>query len=146
MASTVPSPFLPVALIVDSDADSAEMYAVALSLEGFTTVEAHDAGRVLHWVLQDPPTVVVTELNLPGPIDGLGFIRRLRTHEVGRDIPVIVVSADASVHAREAATREGCDVFLAKPCLPEELASHVHALVWQKSAYAQGVDVNNGPT
>ena len=136
MASTPASLFLPVALILDSDPDSAEMYAAALSLEGFTTVEAHDAGRVLDWVLEHPPTVVVTELLLAGPVDGLGFIRRLRTEEASRDLPVIVVSADASERAREAAAREGCDLFLAKPCLPEDLTSHVHALLWQRGASA----------
>jgi DNA-binding response OmpR family regulator len=143
MAPTPASLFLPVALIVDSDADSAEMYAVALSLEGYTTVEAHDAGRVLDWVLENPPTVVVTELNLPGAMDGLRFIRQLRTHEPSRDIPVVVVSADGSVRARDAATREGCDVFLAKPCLPEDLTRHVHALVWQRGAYADGNSLNH---
>ena len=134
MASTVPTPFLPVALIVDSDADSAEMYAVALSLEGFTTVEAHDASQAVDWLVENRPTVVVTELCLSGAIDGLALIRRLRENEHSRDVPVVVVTANASMRAREAARRHGCDVFLAKPCLPEDLTRHVHALVSQRNA------------
>ena len=134
MASTVPTPFIPLALIVDSDADSAEMYAVALSLEGFTTVEAHDARQALEWLPENRPTVVVTELYLSGAIDGLALIGRLRADERYRDIPIVVVTSNANMRAREVTRRQGCDVFLAKPCMPEDLIRHVHALVSERTA------------
>src|SRR3982751_4179158 len=84
--------YLPVALIVDSDPDTTEMYAAALSLEGFTTVEAQAADQVWHWVQVAPPTIVITELKLEGALDGVGFIRQLRESEGTRGVPIVVVS------------------------------------------------------
>jgi len=121
--------YLPVALIVDSDPDTTEMYAAALSLEGFTTVEAQAADQVWHWVQVAPPTIVITDLKLDGAMDGVGFIRQLRQSEGTRRVPIVVVSASTAPQSVEAAVRAGCDAFLAKPCPPDELGCKVLALV-----------------
>jgi DNA-binding response OmpR family regulator len=129
-----PEQFLPVALIVDSDADSAEMYATALSLDGFTTVEAHDADQVWQWVLEEPPTVVITELKLREANDGIDFIRRLRQAERTRAVPIVVVTLSADRQYLEAARLAGCDLVLCKPCSPDELSSQVLSLLARPDA------------
>ena len=112
----------PRVLILDDDSDTAEMYAIALSQAGYETVEAHSPEDALPWVLEETPAVVVTDLAVPGRMDGLEFTRRLRRNERTRAILIIVVTGLPHTTYREAAQRAGCDMFLPKPCLPDELA------------------------
>jgi len=65
----------------------------------------------------DPlPDVVFTDLAMPG-CDGFTVIRRVREREP--DLPVIVVSAHASLENAVRAVKEGAFDFLAKPFKPE---------------------------
>ena len=68
-------------------------------------------------------------LLLPGHTDGIGLIERLKTDQKTRDIPVIVVTCCAWTSERTRAERGGCDVFLSKPCLPDDLAREVRRLL-----------------
>ena len=67
----------------------------------------------------------MTGLLLPGYMDGIQLVEKLKSDPETRDIPVIVVTACASVTERAGAERAGCDVFLPKPCSPEELTREV---------------------
>jgi len=51
-------------------------------------------------------------------------LTRLRRDARSHHRPIIVLTACAWVTERERAAREGCDMFLAKPCLPDELLRH----------------------
>jgi DNA-binding response OmpR family regulator len=71
--------------------------------------------------------VIVTGILLAGSMDGVELIRRLRRDEHADRRPIIVLTACAWDAERERASHAGCDLFLAKPCVPSELLRHVHA-------------------
>ena len=60
------------------------------------------------------PDLIVLDLHLPD-IPGEQVLQRLREEAATRDIPVIVVSADATQRHREAATKFGVAAYLTKP-------------------------------
>ena len=62
-----------------------------------------------------------------GGMDGVELISRLRRDAHSSRRPIIVLSACAWDAERERATHAGCDLFLAKPCVPGELLRHVRA-------------------
>ncbi len=70
-------------------------------------------------------SVIVTGILLDGPMDGIELIGRLRHDRRTRDTPIVVLTACAWPAERERALQAGCDAFLTKPCLPEELACEV---------------------
>ena len=113
-------------LIVQPDADSREMYSEYLRYQGVDAIGVNGTGR-----LGAAPNVdiVVKGLLLPGHTDGIGLIERLKTDQKTRDIPVIVVTCCAWTSERTRAERGGCDVFLSKPCLPDDLAREVRRLL-----------------
>jgi PAS domain S-box-containing protein len=60
------------------------------------------------------PDVILLDLHLPD-ISGDEVLRRLRSHDDTRDIPVIVVSADTSREIADRLVREGARAYLTKP-------------------------------
>jgi DNA-binding response OmpR family regulator len=119
----------PVALIVDDDGDTAEMYAIGLSVEGFEPMVAFTGGEGLRVAAEALPDVVITDYRLLGPLDGLSLARHLRDDPRTQHIRIIVVTGSDSDADREGAAQAGCDLFLTKPCLPDRLAAAARAVL-----------------
>ena len=73
--------------------------------------------------------IVVTGIILDDPMDGVELVSRLRHDDCTRSTPIVVVTACAWPKDRERAERAGCDVFLPKPCLPNDLLDGVRQLI-----------------
>jgi Response regulators consisting of a CheY-like receiver domain and a winged-helix DNA-binding domain len=117
----------PVVLLVQADADSREMYTEFFRYERLLPVPVSNARDGL--TVARRADIVVTGLLLPGDIDGIEFIARLKRDERTKRIPLIVLTACAWKSDRERAEKAGCDVFLAKPCLPDHLLREVRLLL-----------------
>ena len=108
-------------LLVEDDADLAEVTQAALEHEGLQVVVAHDGLEALELIDKLRPQVVVTDLVMP-VLDGLELIRRHAARPAPR-APVIAVSA---VAARLRVARElGAAEVLLKPVVPQELLQSV---------------------
>src|SRR5471032_2021954 len=70
--------------------------------------------------------IIVLDRMLPGRIDGLSIVDKLRTQ--GKQTPVIVVSALTSIDARVSGLRGGADDYLSKPFAFSELLARIEAL------------------
>lgn len=113
-------------LLVEPHADSGDMYAEYFRYHGVSVMTVSNAFDALAAV--SDANVVVTNIRLPGEMDGIELIARLRRDERTEHIPIAVLSASTfsgdRTHARHA---EG-DVFLTKPCLPDVLLRHARRL------------------
>lgn len=116
-----------IVLVVQGDADSRAMYAEYFRGQGLETVAVSTATYAL--ALASKVDIIVTGLLLPGNIDGVGLIERLKADRQTRDIPLIVVTSCAWTRERIRAEQAGCDLFLSKPCLPHDLAREVRRLL-----------------
>jgi two-component system, cell cycle response regulator DivK len=114
-------------LLVQPNDDSLEMYAEFLSHSGLVPIPVSSAVDAL--AVAAKADIVVTGLRLPGSLDGIELIGRLRTNGRTKRTPIIVLTASALKTERERAQQAGCDLFLPKPCLPEELLNQVRRLV-----------------
>lgn len=110
-------------LLVDDDADTRAMYAMALELSEFEVLEAGDGAAALALASASLPDVVVTDLTGPR-LDGFELVSRLRADPRTARIQAIVVTgwADQATRAR---TLEAGAWFLSKPCLPDVLVAQV---------------------
>jgi two-component system, cell cycle response regulator DivK len=117
----------PVVLMVHTPDDSREMYAEYFRHHGLTVLCSSDVGEALPMALE--ADVIVTELRIPGALEGYDFIRQLRQNDTTRHKPVIVVTSWAWQTERLRAEEAGCDVFLTKPCFPDVLLRHVREAV-----------------
>ena len=112
-----------VVLLVHTADDSREMYAEYFRHHGLTVLCSSEVAEALH--LACKADVIVTELRIPGALEGYDFIQQLRLDEQTRNKPVIVVTSWAWQTERVRAEEAGCDLFLTKPCFPEALLRHV---------------------
>lgn len=111
-------------LIVDDGEDNRAMYRSHLEHAGYRVVEASDATEGIALARELMPAIVVMDLSMPD-IDGWEATRLLKSDPATRRIGIVALSAFHEPESRRRAREAGADFFLAKPCLPRELALHV---------------------
>ncbi len=115
-----------VLLVQRSRDDGLEMYAEFLRYHGLAPIAVSNARNAL--MLAPEADIIVTGIILDDQIDGVELVSRLRHDDGTMDKPIIVLTACAGRRDRERAEHAGCDVFLPKPCLPNDLLHHVCCL------------------
>ena len=118
----------PLVLVVDDYQDAREMYAEYLAYSGFRVAEASNGLEALEKAFQLLPDVILMDLSLPG-MDGWAATRRLKMDERTSRIPVVALTGHALAGASETARQAGCDAFVTKPCLPDELVLQVRRIL-----------------
>ena len=114
----------PLVLVVDDYQDAREMYAEYLSFSGFRVAEAANGLEALEKAFELRPDVILMDLSLPG-LDGWAATRQLKDDDRTKDIPVVALTGHALAGASDGARQAGCDAFVTKPCLPDELVLEV---------------------
>jgi two-component system, cell cycle response regulator DivK len=122
----------PLVLVVDDYQDAREMYAEYLSFSGFRVAEASNGLEAVEKALQLRPDVILMDLSLPG-MDGWAATRRLKTDVRTRAIPVVALTGHALAGASDGAKQAGCDAFVTKPCLPDELVVEVRRILQRQT-------------
>jgi len=82
-------------LIVDDDEGVTQTFARMLTLEGFQVRTAFNAETGLRVATESQPNAIILDLRMP-LVDGLGFLRRLRSQDNQRitPTPVAIVTGD----------------------------------------------------
>src|SRR5262245_7914002 len=111
-------------LIIDDDADIRDLYATYLEDEGFRVDLDADGREGLKKAHVLRPDVVVLDLSMP-QIDGWTLCQTLKRTPLTQAIEIIALSGFSDEKSRERAQAAGVDLFLSKPCLPQELAQEI---------------------
>lgn len=114
----------PLVLIIDDVEDNRDMYRDHLEHSGYRVIVSADGAEGLRLARELVPAIVIMDLCMPG-LDGWEATRALKDDPITRGIGIVVVSALHEPQSRQRARDAGADFFLAKPCLPRELALHV---------------------
>jgi CheY-like chemotaxis protein len=118
----------PLILVVDDYEDAREMYAEYLRFCGFRVAEARNGNEALEQAFTLMPDLILMDLSLPG-MDGWEATRQLKADERTRQIPVVALTGHALAGASEGAKKAGCDSFVTKPCLPDDLVVEVRRML-----------------
>ena len=117
----------PRVLVVDDDPNLLRMLRRGLTLAGYDVEAAEDGDAALRALRDERPDLLVLDVMLPEPIDGLEIARRLR--QAGSDLPILMLTARDQVADKVAGFASGADDYLAKPFAFEELLARVGALL-----------------
>ena len=109
----------PVLVVDDDDATRAAEHQV-LEEHGFRVIEARDGAEAMRALQQDPPALVVLDVQMPG-VDGPSFARELRM--TLRRVPLVILTA--APDPRHEADRCNAEAYLAKPFDASELVQVV---------------------
>jgi DNA-binding NtrC family response regulator len=99
-------------LIVDDDAGTLASLSRAFALEGYTALTASSPARALERLDSEPVDAVLSDVVMP-EMDGLTFLARLK--EKAPEVPVVLMSGQATVDTAVRATRLGALDFVEKP-------------------------------
>ncbi len=110
-------------LIVEDQDTLRRMYTRFLQSTGAEIREARDPDEALKLLGSTPIDVVLTDIQMPGSIDGVGLARRLRVERPGTD--VIMMTGHPTIETAIETLREGVYDYLLKPFTPEQLSAVV---------------------
>jgi len=105
----------PKLLLVEDDADTQLMMRILLQNDFDLEVAAN--GLALREVLRARPPLhaILMDISLHGDEDGLQLTRLIRASKDFRDMPIIALTAHASMEHQRQALDAGCDAVLTKP-------------------------------
>jgi CheY-like chemotaxis protein len=118
----------PLILVVDDYQDAREMYAEYLQFSGFRVAEAKNGNEAVEQAFALKPDLILMDLSLPG-MDGWEATRRLKADATTSHIPIVALTGHALAGASEGARKAGCDSFVTKPCLPDDLVVEVRRML-----------------
>ena len=129
-------------LVVDDEANIADLVELYLRKEGFRVLKAATGEDGLAAAKRERPRLVVLDVGLPG-IDGLEVCRRLQADASpgGGSVPVIFLTARDGEIDRILGLEMGADDYLTKPFSPRELVARVKAILRRSESAAPAREV-----
>lgn len=115
-------------MIIDDDPDFVEIVRVILESNNYEVVSAPDGKQALSMMRKDKPDLILLDIMMAHPLEGVDVSREMMSDEELKKIPVIMVSSITdSPHAPKFPTDEylPIDDWLAKPIQPETLLRKV---------------------
>lgn len=114
-------------LIVDDNADAAELLAMLLSTYGHMVHAAEDAESALRVAAELVPDVILLDIGLPGT-DGYSVARSLREDARFADTVLIALTGYGTATDKERSRNAGFDHHVVKPAEVEELLTFIEAV------------------
>jgi two-component system phosphate regulon response regulator PhoB len=115
-------------LVVEDEADLADLVAFNLREEGHEVTIAPDGNTALAEIQRGRPDLVVLDVMLPD-ISGIEVCRRLRRKRETVRLPVIMLTAKTDEVDRVVGFEVGADDYVTKPFSPRELVLRVEAIL-----------------
>lgn len=115
-------------LVVEDNDANLELMRYLLNAFGYEAEAARDGHTGLRRVLEDPPDLVICDVQLPG-LDGFELIGQARRALGAARVPFVAVTAFARPADRERLLAAGFDGYLSKPIEPETFVQEIEAFL-----------------
>ena len=112
----------PTVLVVDDESSILESVRILLKGEGFAPHVAHGGRAGLERIAELRPDIVVSDVRMPG-VDGLQILAA--AHAVDPTLPVVLMTAQATLQSAIQAVNDGAFYYLQKPFRNDELVAIV---------------------
>ena len=122
-------------LAVDDIPDNLLLVQLALEQEGYQVVLAHNGETALKYVKQNPPSLILLDVMMPG-MDGYEVTRRIRDDKSVPFIPILLLTAREESSLVEGLDA-GADEFVRKPFQLDELQARVRSMLRLKETIDQ---------
>jgi two-component system cell cycle response regulator DivK len=118
----------PLILLAEDFEDARELYRDYLEFSGFSVLTANNGREAIEQALTVQPDIILMDASMP-ILDGWQATRELKANPATKHIPVLALTAHAFDDARREAKEVGCDGFVTKPCLPDDLVTRIRAVL-----------------
>lgn len=109
-------------MIVEDNPVNQKVIQKLVKIFGHDCLVVEDGFKVVDLAKSYQPDLILMDIQLIG-ISGIEVTQNIKNHQDLNSIPVVAVTASATVEDREKIVRESkCDSYLAKPFSPKELS------------------------
>jgi CheY-like chemotaxis protein len=132
-------------LIADDDPIVVRLLRATLGSDDFRLLEARDGAAALEIARQEGPALILLDWHMP-KVDGLDVCRRLRREpdERLRNVPVVLITAEAGSENMALGLAAGVTDYLRKPFTPAHVRSRVRTWLLRTTAPAEDLSVEHG--
>lgn len=106
---------MPKILVVEDDLNNLEIIVRFLKIRQFAVATAANGPEGVAQALAEKPDLILMDLGLPNPEDGLEATRQIRAQAGTETIPIIAFTARSMAQDKEKARAAGCNDFESKP-------------------------------
>jgi DNA-binding response OmpR family regulator/two-component sensor histidine kinase len=128
--SSLPAGERPTLLLIEDNPDVVEYLAACLN-ENYQLDFAYNGRAGIEKAIETIPDLIISDVMMPEK-DGFEVVETLKNDERSSHIPIILLTAKATVEDRIAGLRRGADAYLAKPFREEELLVWVEQLITRR--------------
>ena len=115
-------------LIADDDAEMMEMLSVMLEAEGYEIVRAENGQEAVEFARKELPALIMLDIHMPR-MDGLQACKAIKTDQVSKTIPVVMLTVEGSIREIEQAISYGAETYITKPSSREEILKVVKSIL-----------------
>ena len=121
-------------LVADDDKNIINIIRYSISNDQFEVLEATNGKEALGMVFARSPDILILDIMMPG-MDGYMVCEELKEHDSTKDLPIIILSAKASIDDKLKAIGFGVDDYMVKPFDPRELEARIKMRLKLASKY-----------
>ncbi len=116
-------------LIVEDSPMMRQLLVFALSrVKNLNVLEADDGVDALKKLASGRFDIILVDINMP-IMDGLKLVKRIRSDEVHRDVPVMIVTTEGAEEDRQRALQLGANAYVTKPIQAPQVIAEVKKLL-----------------
>jgi two-component system, chemotaxis family, chemotaxis protein CheY len=116
-------------LVVEDSPMMRQLIVFALArVKNVVVTEADDGVVALKRLAQGKFDLIITDINMP-IMDGLKLVKRIRSDEAHKDVPVIVITTEGSSEDRARAMALGASAYITKPIQAPQVIATVKELL-----------------
>lgn len=116
-------------LIVEDSPMMRQLLVFALArVKSLRVTEADDGVDALRKLAAAKFDIIITDINMP-IMDGLKLVKRIRSDQVHKDTPIVIITTEGSQEDRQRALQLGANAYITKPIQAPQVIAKVKELL-----------------
>jgi two-component system chemotaxis response regulator CheY len=116
-------------LVVEDSPMMRQLLVFALArIKRISVTEAEDGVDALRKLAGSRFDLIVTDINMP-IMDGLKLVKRIRSDDTHKDVPIIIITTEGSTEDRQRAMALGANAYITKPIQAPQVIAKVKELL-----------------
>jgi CheY-like chemotaxis protein len=114
-------------LLVEDNPQNRYLMTFVLESHGYTVDVAENGAEALRMLAERVPDLILMDMQLP-IVDGYEATRRIKADERTRQVPLVALTAHSMKGDRTKAIDAGCDAYVTKPVVADEIIAVIERL------------------